>query len=143
MSRTSWIAFVIGCLVWQAAAQAATVTVTGSDPRHSITLTVEDATIDLVLQDLQKRYGFEVDGLQNANKGEAQSVVITGSLQSIIERLLRNWNHMIVRSISNQSGIEKVMILNATYGSTPPRQGTARGETSNKLMPALTGESIN
>ncbi len=78
-----------------------------------------------MLEDLRKRYGFEVLGLENATRGEALSATMTGSLQSVIERLLRNWNHMIVRSPDNKSGIAKVMILNATYGAAPrARPGT-------------------
>jgi hypothetical protein len=72
-----------------------------------------------VLEELRKRYGFEVSGLENAKQGEGLSATMSGSLQSVIERLLRNWNHMIVRSADNNSGITKVMILNATYGAAP------------------------
>ena len=59
----------------------------------------------------------------------------------MIERLLRNWNHMIVRSADNKSGIAKVMILNATYGAAPrsPNAGTASGDNNDELMQALTG----
>jgi hypothetical protein len=125
--------------------QAAAVTVKGDAPRQNITLTIEDAKVDAVLEDLRKRYGFEVSGLENANGGEAQSATMSGSLQSVIERLLRNWNHMIVRSPDNESGIAKVMILNKTYGAAPqrPGQGRASGEGDDKLMQALTGANID
>ncbi len=69
---------------------------------------------------------------------------MSGSLQSVIERLLRNWNHMIVRSSDNESGIAKVMILNATYGAAPRRgPGRASGDSDDKLMQALTGADID
>jgi hypothetical protein len=145
MSRLGWTAIAICWLVSQSAVQAATITVSGEDPRRDITLTVENATVNLVLEDLHKRYGFEVGGLQNTDNGEAQSITMSGSLQSILERLLRNWNHMIVRSTDNESGIAKVMILNSTYGAAPssPARGHLRGNENDRLMQALTGEGID
>lgn len=145
MSRLGWIAFAIGCLMSQTALHAANVTVTGNDPRQNITVTIEEATVDFVLEDLHKKYGFEVAGLQQNIRGEAQSVTLSGSLHVILERLLRNWNHMIVRSTDNESGIAKVMILNSTYGAAPSRPGQERasGDGGDKLLQALTGEGID
>jgi hypothetical protein len=128
------------------AAQAANITITGNDPRHNITVTIEDATVDFVLDNLHKKFGFEVAGLPaNVAGGEAQTITLSGSLQVILERLLRNWNHMIVRSPDNESGIAKVMILNATYGAGPARPGQvgANGEGTDKLLQALTGEGVD
>ncbi len=121
MLRVGFTAFVIGCLMSPGALMAATVKVAGDAPRKSITVTIEDAKVDAVLEDLRKRYGFEVSGLANTKSGDALTMTMSGSLQSVLERLLRNWNHMIVRSSDNQSGIAKVMILNATYGAAPHR----------------------
>jgi hypothetical protein len=141
MPRLVITAFVIGCLMSPAALQAAAVTVTGDTPRQNITVTIEDATVDAVLDDLRKHYGFEVLGLENAARGDTLSTTMSGSLQSVIERLLRNWNHMIVRSSDNKSGIAKVMILNATYGAAPrsPNSGTASDNNDDEQMQALTG----
>jgi hypothetical protein len=143
--RVGWAALALGCLLAQSAAQAANVTITEGDPRQNITVTIEDATVDFVLDNLHKRFGFELAGLPpNIAGGEAQTVTMSGNLHVILERLLRNWNHMIVRSPDNQSGIAKVMILNATYGAGPSRPGQvgANGEGSDKLLQALTGEGV-
>jgi hypothetical protein len=143
--RVGWAALALGCLLSQSAAQAANVTITEGDPRQNITVTIEDATVDFVLDNLHKRFGFELAGLPpNIAGGEAQTVTMSGNLHVILERLLRNWNHMIVRSPDNQSGIAKVMILNATYGAGPSRPGQvgANGEGSDKLLQALTGEGV-
>ena len=121
MLRMGYAAFALGCLMAPGALQAATVKISGDAPRTSITVTIDDAKIDAVLKDLQARYGFEVSGLDNAARGEALSMTISGTLQSVLERLLRNRNHMIVRSPDNASGIAKVMILNAQYGVAPKR----------------------
>jgi hypothetical protein len=135
----------LGFLLAQDAAQAANVTITDGDPRQKITVTIEDATVDFVLDNLHKRFGFELAGLPpNIAGGEAQTVTLSGNLHVILERLLRNWNHMIIRSPDNESGIAKVMILNATYGAGPARPGQvgANGEGGDKLLQALTGEGV-
>jgi hypothetical protein len=145
-SRVAWAAIVLTWLLSQSAAQAANVTITGNNPRQNITVTVEDATVDFVLDNLHKKFGFELAGLPpNIAGGEAQTVTLSGNLHVILERLLRNWNHMIVRSPDNESGIAKVMILNATYGAGPSRPGQvgANGEGSDKLLQALTGEGVD
>jgi hypothetical protein len=69
---------------------------------------------------------------------------MTGSLESFIARLLRNWNHMVVRSPDNDSGIAKVMIVNAVYGAAPPRppEGRASDPSNEKLMQALFGKDF-
>lgn len=145
MSRLGWTAIAICWLFSPTALQAATITVSGENPRRAITVTVEDATVNLILEDLRKKYGFEVGGLQNTDNSEAQSITMSGSLQSILERLLRNWNHMIIRSADNESGIAKVMILNSTYGAAPPRAGSGRvsGNEDNRLLQALTGQGVD
>lgn len=99
----------------------------------------------VVLEDLRKRYGFEVSGLKNAARGAPLTATMTGSLQNVLERLLRNWNHMIVRSPDNESGIAKVMILDARYGAAPahPHRGRAGGNIGNTLRQALSRGEID
>lgn len=107
---------VIGCVLSEAKALEATITVKCESPRQNLTVAIENATVSLILERLGKCFGFEVAGLQMAEKGEALSGQVTGTLPSILHRLLRNWNYMIVHS-NNQSGIAKVMILNSIYGA--------------------------
>jgi hypothetical protein len=126
MLRLGTTAFFVACLLSSGPLEAATVKVTGDTPRQDITVSIEDAKVDAVLEDLRKRYGFEVAGLENATHGDALSATMSGSLQNVIERLLRNWNYVIVRSPDNESGIAKVMILNATYGAVPQRPAVVR-----------------
>lgn len=143
MSRLARAALIVGCLLSPQAPRAEPISVTGDSPRQAITLTIDNANIDAVLESLRQRYGFEVSGLENAKQGEPLSATLSGSLQSVLERLLRNWNHMIVRSADNESGIAKVMILNGTYGAAPQHPGTASGAANPELMQALSGEVIN
>ncbi len=131
MLRLETTAFFIACLMSSGPLEAATVEVAGDAPQQRITLTIEDAKVDAVLEDLHKRYGFEVKGLEHITHGDALSTTMSGSLNHVIERLLRNWNYMIVRSADNESGIAKIMILNATYGAAQqrPALGSAIGDS--------------
>ncbi len=78
-------------------------------------MTIEDATLTYVLDDLSKKCGFVIDGLEHATSRDLLSMTISGTLQGILERLLRNRNHLIVRSPNNPCGIVKVMILDSGY----------------------------
>jgi hypothetical protein len=108
------------------ALKAASVKVSGDAPRRSITVEIDGATVGAVLEDLRTRYRFEVSGLGNAANGDALTMTISGNLRDVLGRLLRNRNHMIVRSADNASGIAKVMILNSTYGAGPKRPDLKR-----------------
>lgn len=141
MSRRIPLTLIALFFAWQTPALATNVTVSGGSPRSDITVTIEDATVDLVLEDLRRKYGFEVGGLENARDGDALSATMSGSLQSILERLLRNWNHLIVRSPDNESGIAKVMILDSVYGSTQSTTEQKGAGTPSKLLQAYSGRT--
>lgn len=147
MSRLAWIAFLTVCVLPQASLHAASIKVTGANPRESITVTTEDARVDVILRHLRRNYGFNVAGLQKAGKGDPLTVTMSGSLHSILERLLRNRNHMIIRSRENKCGIAKVMILNSDYGAvtSQAKRKSARSrhrkknKVSQKLRQAFSG----
>ena len=93
--------------------------------------------------DLSKKYGFEVIGLQNVEKGEALSGAMSGSLSDILERLLRNWNHMTVASGDSESGVAKVMILNSAYGAgAATKSAAAAGAQQAAAVDPATGLPI-
>ncbi len=141
MSRAGWSAFVAAFLLWQAPLHAASITIDGDDPRRSITVAIENATVEAVLEDLRSKYGFEVGGLQNVDKSEPISATMSGDLRSVLERLLRNWNYLIVRSQSDDAEIEKVVIINSSYGAPPSTaaQPRANGEAPDAQMQAYSG----
>lgn len=97
---------------------AAGVAVDGDEPGRAITVTMENASVDAVLKELHERYGFDVEGLKHATSGEVLNATFSGSLTDVIARLLRNWNHVIVRSDQAPAGIRKVVIIDAAYGAT-------------------------
>jgi hypothetical protein len=125
-----------------AVAQAANVTVSGEDPRSSITVTIEDATIDFVIEKLRDTYGFDVSGLSTETRGDPQTMTVSGTLRSVLERLLRNWNHVIVASQDNKTGIAKVMIVNSNYGASPATAAKS-DDADNKVTQALHGEGVD
>ena len=116
-----WPVCVLGCLFATPELHAGTIKIDGDNPRNRITVTIENAKVDHVLKDFGKTFGFEIKGLKNARQGDAISVTMSGSLEDILGRLLRNRNHMIVWLPDNKNGIKKVIILNSAYGSSPPK----------------------
>lgn len=110
---------------------AAGLTVAGDSPRDNITLTVEDMAVVAILQNLGAKYGFEIGGMEKVEEGgDTLSVTVSGSLYGILERLLRNRNHVIIRSADTASGIERVILIGADHGA---RQSKAaqRGAAAN------------
>jgi hypothetical protein len=123
-----WGVFVSGLLLSLQPVRAAAITIEGDAPLKSITITMEGATLTSVVRELSQKYGFEVQGLDDMKSPEPLSATMSGSLQSILEGLLQDCNHMLVRSADNKSGVEKIIIVNCTRGSAP-----SLGEAQNQL----------
>jgi hypothetical protein len=105
------------CVVVHAPSQAAaTVAIDGDKPRDRITVTIRDTSLDAALREIGQTYGFEIKGALTGGN-EAVSATISGNLEDVLVRLLRNVNHVIVRSPSHPGGIEKVIIMGG--GSRP------------------------
>ena len=113
------LAFVSGLLFWSPPLRAAAVKVEGDAPLKNITVTIEGATLNNVVGELSQKYGFEVQGLDDMKSSDTLSATLSGSLPSVLEGLLRNCNYMLVRSVDNKSGIEKVIITNCTQTAAP------------------------
>jgi hypothetical protein len=90
---------------------ASTIKIDGNEPRRSITVTIERETVESILKDFAETYGFGIKGLVKADKEELLSTTLSGSLAEILPRLLRNTNHVIVRSPDNRCGIDRVIII--------------------------------
>lgn len=127
-------------LLFSAVGFAEGVQVAGDDSGKHVSIRINNATLDAVLAELHKRYGFAIEGLSNVQSDEF-SEVLDGSLDDVLERLLRNWNHMIVHSAGNRSGISKVMILNSDYGIAPPDENS--DTEPHRIEPVDSGEPGN
>lgn len=135
------LALALALLFPATAGFAANVTITGDKPRQSITVTAEDATIAAVLEALSSKYGLEVEGLQLIDPAETQTITLTGDLYKVLGRLLRNRNHVIIRSAEAPSGVAKVMILDAAVGAKSLPAGAAVGQPgADKPVTAGEGE---
>lgn len=106
------------CIAFPAPLCAAAMAIEGDKPRERITVTITNAGMDEVLKDFGRRYGFDVKGLHNEG-GDPFSGTLSGSLENILGRLLRNRNYMIVRSPDNHSGIEKLILIDEASGAAP------------------------
>jgi hypothetical protein len=105
---------------------AATVTIDGNEPRQRITVTIQDATTGAALRDLGRTYGFEINGAL-ASDAKPVSMTVSGSLDAVLTRLLRNVNHVIVRSPDSPSGIAKVIITGRSAAQPGGSAGIANG----------------
>jgi len=128
--------YLVSCVPLAATPQAATATVTCKDRQQHISVDIENAALPAILDQLSKCFDFEVEGLQNAERGETLSTTISGTLPRVLTRLLRNRNFMIVRS--SDGGVARVAILNSDYGarSLKTRKGPVSKNVS-KLKKSL------
>jgi hypothetical protein len=110
------------------------VTIDGDHPAQSVNMNIDKASIGAVLQALHDKYGIEISGINEDIPSEPISVTLTGTLPSILERLLRNQNYMIVRSRKNITGVEKILI---TAASRDDAQKNAPDGAANKPAPPM------
>ena len=114
--------FAACCIALHAPLQAAAaVAIDGAEPRDRIVVTIQDMSIAAALRDIGRTYGFEIKGAL-ADDNDTVSTTISGNLEDVLARLLRNVNHVIVRSPDNLSGIEKVIISGASAPQPSPPQ---------------------
>lgn len=130
MFRLRCTIFALGCVLMQSALHAKAIKIDGDAPRDRITVTIQNAKVGSVLESFGKTYGIEVRGLKHIKTSDYLTVTMSGSLETILGRLLRNWDHMIVRSADNRSGIQKIMILDSGFGTGPSKRQGAKAKPS-------------
>lgn len=121
MKNAGCLILTIATLALSDATHATGVNITGDDPRKTILISAEEAPVSEILQSLAQRYGFTIKGIDHVGASETITTNVSGSLPELLARLLRNRNHMIVRSDNKPSGIESVMILNSNFGTAPSK----------------------
>ena len=92
------------------------------EENKKVIIDVKDATITDVLDEIGKSFQINVKGLEENRTNEKISVKYEGNLKSILGRLLKNRNYLIVHSSNNKNTIEKLVILNSNVGSQPSGQ---------------------
>ncbi|SFV37350.1 hypothetical protein [Hyphomicrobium facile] len=113
------LAAAVTCLLGSSALLADGVTIAGESPAQSLDISIDKAPISAVLQALHEKYGIEVINNSTDLASDQVSLTLTGSLPSILERLLRNQNYMIVRSEKNATGVERILISAASPPGPP------------------------
>lgn len=111
------------------------VNIAGDNPAQSINITVDKASIGAVLQALHDKYGIEVSGINDDISKDPVSVTLSGSLPTILERLLRNQNYLIVRSQKNITGVAKILI--STASPSDSSKSPAPNDAANKQQPPM------
>jgi len=91
-------------------ADAEGVTIASDNPAQSIKLEIDKATVQDVLQALHDKYGIALAGDGEAGTDGPITLTLEGSLPTILDRLLRNQNYMIVRSKTNVTGVERILV---------------------------------
>ena len=101
------------------------VRIEGDSASERLTIHVENSNLEEVLAQLALKFGFEFNA-PNAKKKNSEpqwtATLAAGNLESLLQRLLRNHNHSIIRSDGAGGPIRKVLLLETRSGS--------------KLMPA-------
>jgi hypothetical protein len=87
-------------------------------PRRVVVETT-DASVDEVLAALAAHFAFAVERGATSNQTVRFSGRLKGSLDELLERLLRHEGHMIVRSADTSVGISRVVLMDGKSGSPP------------------------
>jgi len=99
--------------------RAESVTIEGSSPSESVQFIMTASTTADALQAIHEKYGVEVTGSDNISGNDPTSTTYTGSITSIVGRLLRNQNFVIVRGNKNVTGIDRIQISGSTHAADP------------------------
>ncbi len=111
------LALLLGCWapapsVWAGQARL----VEAADPGR-VVIETTDASVDEVLAVLATRFDFAVERNAPPEQTVRFSGRLVGSLDRLLERLLRHEGHLIVRSAEAKSGISRVVLLEGKSGA--------------------------
>jgi hypothetical protein len=110
-----WACIVLVATGW--AGEARVVETGGSD---RLVIEAEDANLDDILQLLAARFEFDVERHTTPSGTIRFSGRLEGSLDQLLERLLRHEGHIIVRSPEALARVSRVVLVGADTGARPP-----------------------
>lgn len=120
LARLHVLLAVIGVIfLFQSTARAQSVLIKGEDANSSLTITADNASLGAVLGRLGQKFDFHLVGEERISQNI--SGTYRGDLKTLLKRLLRNRNHMIVRSTAKRAGIRRVVVINNAVGSKTTR----------------------
>ncbi len=123
------------CIAGLSNLYAQNIRIEGTDPKGQLVVTVEESSLGNVLLQLGTAFKFSIEGLENDSDGSQFSASYSGTLDKILLRLLKNRNHMIVRSTKNASGIARIVIIDNSSGDDPD---TIPATGKNPFLPGIT-----
>lgn len=104
---TAYVAFTLHVSL----AAAGTVIVSMGRDGKQMTVEATDATLLEVMQKIAQASGIQFDNPQSMSEGLRLNGTWTGSVETVLGRILRNTGHVLVRNSSMASGISRIMIL--------------------------------
>ena len=100
-------------------AHAGSVLVEGNVADQPISVSIDNAPLTDVLSRLGQIFSFSIKGLEKAGSKEKISGKYSGKLDVVLQRLLRNRNHMIVRVLGKKTTIDYIVLLSTYNAATP------------------------
>lgn len=102
----------------------------------AVKISTQQATFDEILDTLSEKYNFKIERNEATTAG---GPVITakfeGQLDSVLKRLLRNHNYLIVRRQDDPSQIQKIVILSNRVGAPTPKPPSMKKKPSDSPAP--------
>jgi hypothetical protein len=129
------------------AAWASDVRIVSQKGANDIVIEAHGATTDEVLAVLAREFRFGVEGSGDSGQPVRFTGQLQGSLESLLQRLLRHRGYMVVRSSDNPGGVRRVVLFDAKEGPLPavlpPHAGhDAAGAESQSRNPPITQPSV-
>jgi len=119
LARIWVLALSLGCWVLASPLWAGQARLVEESDADQVVVETTDASVDEVLAVLAAHFGFEVERSVPLGQTVRFSGRLAGSLDALLERLLRHEGHVIVRSAEARAGISRVVLLEGKSGAPP------------------------
>jgi hypothetical protein len=115
-SANQWVAVLVCCWAFTlvlGTGWADEARVTAASDADRVVIDASGATVDEILKILAVRFEFSVERNAPPSRTIRFSGPLEGSLEQLLERLLRHEGHMIVRSPGARAGVSRVVLVEA------------------------------
>jgi hypothetical protein len=123
--RAGAAALLLACLLLAAPLWAGQVRVVEGEGPERVVIDTADAGVDEIVAALSGHFGFAVERSAAPAQTVRYSGRLQGSLDALLERLLRHEGHLIVRSQEAQGGIDRVVVLDGKGVAPAPAASVA------------------
>jgi hypothetical protein len=123
-----------GYACWLVTASAGEVRVIEASGPEQVVVETSDATAEEVLGALAVQFEFAIEDRAPPSQPIRYSGRLEGSLDDLLERMLRHQGYVIVRSAEARAGISSIVFLEAKEGAPPSAVGGAIAALKAKLQ---------